>query len=91
MTGGNTYQDVQGTFQFAFHASDDTPDPVTEEVKGKDKVIKKTVKEADKTVVRNVKTGDTTAILPVLALLGVSVLVILIILFINKSKKKSKM
>ncbi len=91
MTGGNTYQDVQGTFQFAFHASDDTPDPVTEEVKGKDKVVKKTVKEADKTVVRKVKTGDPTALLPVLALLGVSVLVILVVLFINKNKKKSKM
>ena len=90
MTGGNTYQDVQGTFQFAFHASDDAPDPITEEVKGKDKVVKKTVKEADKKITRWVKTGDTTEILPIAALLGVSVLVI-VVLAVNKNKNKSKM
>lgn len=99
-TGGNSYQDVQGTFQFKFHVSYDDPEEVvrevkgedqivTEQVKGDDRVVTRTVKEADKTIIQRVKTGDTTVILPLVALMGLCVLIIAVVIGTRKKDRQN--
>lgn len=89
ITGGNTYQGVDGTIQFAFHASYDTnaPETITETIRGEDQIIKETVKGEERVIVRDggsptdrVKTGDPAVILPLAAAMAVCAAVIVALL-----------
>lgn len=98
-TGGNSYQNVQGTFQFRFHVSYDDPEVIEKEVKGEDKIVTKvekgedrvvtrTVKGADRTIIQRVKTGDTTVILPLVAVMGVCILIIAVVIDTRKKNRQ---
>lgn len=89
ITGGNDYQSLEGTFGFAFHASYDDPEVVTQTVKGKDTVITKTVREADKTIIERVKTGDPAAIVP-LAILMTGCAAVIVYLIAARKKKSQE-
>lgn len=98
ITGGNTYQAVDGTFQFAFHASYDTnvPDPITETIQGEDTIVTETVKGEDRVIVQEgssfverVKTGDPAAILPLIGAMALCAAVICMIL-VGKKKKEQE-
>lgn len=77
MTGGNTYQDLNGTFEFAFHAGYENPgDAIVNHVNGKDSIL-----------LKSVKTGDETKIIPVVICMIMSITVIGILLFHRKVQK----
>ena len=86
-TGENSYQNVQGTFQFRFHVSYDDPEVIEKQVKGDDQIVTKTVKGADRTIIQRVKTGDTTVILPLVAAMAVSVLVAAVLIGRKRRKR----
>lgn len=101
----NAYQDVNGTFQFAFHASYDEPETITKTTKEPDKTITRTVRQPDKTVTRTVtrragstvtsriaaavKTGDMTVIAPLVFALAGCTAVIFGIVIMKKKKKNA--
>lgn len=99
ITAGNTYQDVDGTFQFAFHASYDTNDPgtITETVKGKDNIVTKQVRGEDKVIVREngslvdrVKTGDPAVIFPIVIVMAVCAAAIILIIAKRKHRTEER-
>lgn len=77
MTGGNTYQDLKGTFEFTFHAGYENPgETIINHVNGKDSIL-----------LKSVKTGDETKIIPGIISMIMSITVIGILLFHRKVQK----